>query len=347
MRYTSCAMYIVYLVTDTSYLAGGMRVIFEFVNRLSALGHKVEVGQEKNKAQPYFKSDVPIKSLEGQDLSTPDILVLTDLIFMDDALAAKRKKGTTYFLMQHDFEWLAQVTLDGKYGSWFGEHEEFYRSGAVKIIVVSTWLQSVMRERHNIETYLVRNGVDSSIFHPDTPAIKQDKPIVLSVYDSQQWKGFDETIGALLASNLEITIALIGRSYPLTPFENGQYYGFSFPSLFFCRPEQSELANIYSSATLFVSASWKEGFGLPGLEAMACGVPLLTTDSGGPSDYAIPDETAFVVPPQDQAALVAGVERIIKDDKLREKLSQNGSMKAKELNWESSIKSLEDLFLSK
>jgi glycosyltransferase involved in cell wall biosynthesis len=341
-------MYIVYLVTDTGYLAGGMRVIFEHVNRLSALGHKVEVWQREKGAQPYFKSDVPVKHIDAQDLSTPDILVLTDLIFMDNALTAKRKRGTTYFLMQHDFEWLAEATGEGKYGSWFAQHENSYRSGNVRILVVSSWLQSTMRTRHNIETYLVRNGVDTSIFYPKEPYIKQPKPLALLIYDPQAWKGFEETVNALLSlKELDIKVAMVGRSYPLTPYNDGQYYGFSFPSLFFCRPNQGELASIYSSASLFISASWKEGFGLPGLEAMACGVPLLTTDSGGPSDYAIANETAIVVPAQDINAMQDGIRKLLEDDKLKEKLTQNGLEKVKEFEWESSMQELETLFMQK
>jgi len=51
-------------------------------------------------------------------------------------------------------------------------------------------------------------------------------------------------------------------------------FTFPFPITFFNRPPQKNLARIISSADIHLSTSWREGFGLPGLEAMACGVPL-------------------------------------------------------------------------
>ena len=52
-----------------------------------------------------------------------------------------------------------------------------------------------------------------------------------------------------------------------------------------------------TTAEVFVVGSWFEGFCQPGLEAMACGVPLVTTNNGGCLEYAIDGETALVVPP--------------------------------------------------
>ena len=59
---------------------------------------------------------------------------------------------------------------------------------------------------------------------------------------------------------------------------------------------QPDLGREYDAAQVFVVGSWFEGFCQPGLEAMACGVPLVTTDNGGCREYAIDGETALVVP---------------------------------------------------
>jgi glycosyltransferase involved in cell wall biosynthesis len=71
---------------------------------------------------------------------------------------------------------------------------------------------------------------------------------------------------------------------------------------------------------------------------------VVTTDGGGSRDYAIPDETAVVVPPQDVPALTEGILRMLDDKLLREKLTANGLKKAQEFGWKMSIAKLEVVF---
>ena len=65
--------------------------------------------------------------------------------------------------------------------------------------------------------------------------------------------------------------------------------------------DQAALGREYDAARVFAVGSWFEGFCQPGLEALACGTPLVTTDNGGCREYAIDGETALVVPPRDAA----------------------------------------------
>ena len=61
--------------------------------------------------------------------------------------------------------------------------------------------------------------------------------------------------------------------------------------------DQPALGREYDAVSRFAVGSWFEGFGQPGLEALACGVPLVTTDNGGCREYAVHEETALMVPP--------------------------------------------------
>jgi glycosyltransferase involved in cell wall biosynthesis len=337
-------MNIVYIVSNVSYLSGGMRVITEHVNRLSARGHSVEIWQQASET-PYFETTVPIRNYDETKLHEPEVVVLTDPAFLIDA-EKSRKNKRTHLLLQHDFAWLAEVTGNDIHANWFAAHQDYIESGGCKVIVVSKWLQEVVKERYGAEAYLVSNGIDLEIFHPTEPLVKSDDDIALFMYDPQNWKGFTEAVQALLtvkAKRPNLKIAMVGRSYPVTPMQDGQYYGFSFPSIYFCRPEQNELASIYSSANVFLCASWKEGFGLPGLEALACGVPLVTTDAGGVRDYAEDEETAIIAPPQDINAISAALERVLGDKKLQDKLRHNGLKRAADFDWDKNIQTLETL----
>jgi len=336
-------MKIVYLVANTTFVAGGLRVIIEHVNGLAGLGHEVEIWQAE-KGIPYFKTDVSIRTYDPEKLDSPDVLVLTDPVFVTDARHIRSKRKRTFLLIQHDFEWLSKATDYYKHVTWYADNEDYFDDGTCKILVVSQWLRDLLHEKYSAKSFLVRNGVSKELFHEAEPMIKTKRPVVLLQYEPQNWKGFHDAISAILGiGRPEVQVAMFGRSYPLTPYENGQYFGFSFSSVFFCLPEQSELSSIYCSATIFVSSSWKEGFGLPGLEAMACGVPLITTDSGGINDYAIHDQTAKVVPPRDPVALAEAITNLLDDKAERDRLAQNGLLKAKEFSWSKSIGDLEHI----
>lgn len=98
---------------------------------------------------------------------------------------------------------------------------------------------------------------------------------------------------------------------------------------------QAKMAWECGAAEVFVVGSEVEGFGQPGLEALACGTPLVTTDNGGCREYAIDGETALVVPPGDAVAMARAIERLRTDPILAERLRKNGLRRvADTFDWE-------------
>jgi glycosyltransferase involved in cell wall biosynthesis len=92
-----------------------------------------------------------------------------------------------------------------------------------------------------------------------------------------------------------------------------------------------DLASLYSGALALVMASWLEGFGLPPLEAAACGTPSIV------SDLRVYDETlgdaALRVAPGDEAALAAAMLRIEREPELRAKLASDAARAVAPLTW--------------
>lgn len=90
-----------------------------------------------------------------------------------------------------------------------------------------------------------------------------------------------------------------------------------------CHPylQPVELASVLQQWDLFVIPSHQEGLCIAALEAMACGVPVVSTRCGGPEDFVIPGETGALVP-HDSAAMAAAIARICSDPPLRQRLSQ-------------------------
>jgi glycosyltransferase involved in cell wall biosynthesis len=93
----------------------------------------------------------------------------------------------------------------------------------------------------------------------------------------------------------------------------------------------AELAALYDGALAYVFVSLSEGFGLPGLEAMAHGVPVLAASATSlPEIYG---EAALYVDPTDVASVEAGLRRIVVDDALRAELRAQGKRRIGRYSW--------------
>lgn len=103
-----------------------------------------------------------------------------------------------------------------------------------------------------------------------------------------------------------------------------------------------DLPALYSGAICMAYPSLYEGFGIPVLEAMACGTPVLTSTTSSLPEVA--GDSAILVNPYDIDAIQDGLERLISDQDLRETLSQKGLSQAQKFTWEQSARQLKRLY---
>jgi glycosyltransferase involved in cell wall biosynthesis len=99
-------------------------------------------------------------------------------------------------------------------------------------------------------------------------------------------------------------------------------------------PEE-QLPALYRGAMALVFASLYEGFGLPMLEAMACGVPVLTSNVTALPEIA--GDAALLVDPTSVEQIASGMEKIVKDTSLREQLRAKGLARAAQFSWRTVI----------
>ncbi|TKJ29831.1 MAG: glycosyl transferase family 1 [Chloroflexi bacterium B3_Chlor] len=102
------------------------------------------------------------------------------------------------------------------------------------------------------------------------------------------------------------------------------------------------LPALYSLADVFVFPSLYEGFGLPPLEAMACGTPVIT--SGSSSLPEVVDEGGLMVPANDPDVLAETIRRVLNDPGLREDLAKRGVSQARKFSWQAAARRLLTLY---
>jgi len=95
------------------------------------------------------------------------------------------------------------------------------------------------------------------------------------------------------------------------------------------------LLSAYKSSDIYVSSSLIEGFSLVLVEAMAAGLPIVATNVPGNEDGVIDGENGFLVESKDPEALANNIVRLLKNDRLREKLGKKSKGLAKRYDWES------------
>ncbi len=104
--------------------------------------------------------------------------------------------------------------------------------------------------------------------------------------------------------------------------------------------ETYRLAQIYNLASVFVYPSLYEGFGLPPLEAMACGCPVIASRTASLPEVC--GDAAYYVDPKEVQNIAEGIDKVLMDDNLRRSLIDNGKERAKLFTWErTAIQTLE------
>ena len=102
-----------------------------------------------------------------------------------------------------------------------------------------------------------------------------------------------------------------------------------------------DLPGLYSGASVFVYPAFYEGFGMPPLEAMACGVPVITSDSSSLPE--VVGDAAITIKAEDNAMLAQEMAKVLTDKKLADKMKLEGLAQSNKVSWDKSAKKLLDV----
>ena len=142
---------------------------------------------------------------------------------------------------------------------------------------------------------------------------KRHRPEMLALAGGGGWL-YDETKQLVADLKLEKKVRFLGRASDL------------------------ELTTLYSLADVFAFPSFFEGFGVPPLEAMACGAPTITSNTSSLPE--VVGDAALTVDPYNTAELAAALLRVLSDEKLREELREKGYKQAQLYTWPKSAQKM-------
>jgi len=155
-----------------------------------------------------------------------------------------------------------------------------------------------------------------------------DPYIVFLVGTPEPRKNLLRTVTAVHRAAPDCTIVLIGPQKPLEDF-----IGHPSPHVVFTGVvADGELPAILSGARLSDYPTLYEGFGLPVLESMACGVPVVTSDRGSLPEIA--GGAALLVNPEDIDDMAQGISDVLDDDSLQGRLKMQGRKRAEAFTWQ-------------
>lgn len=174
-------------------------------------------------------------------------------------------------------------------------------------------------------------GVDTTVFQPsDTPRVPGRIVAVASA--DVPLKGVSHLLEAVakLRTERDVEMVLVSKLTPNGPTERMiSELAINDSVRVVSGIADSELAGLLSSAEVACVPSLYEGFSLPTVESMACGTPLVVTQTGALPEVVGPDdECAKLVPPRDTEALAAGLAELLADPHRRERLGSAGRQRA-------------------
>ncbi len=324
--------------------------------------------------QQYLR---PVSGISMNDLNTnlcelireyfieglePDIVWSTNLQegWHDDAVTSVKKINTKAFFVTtlHDVIPLMfpQTHLVSTIKPWYQKKIEYTKQSDL-ILTVSKFSKAKIIEHLGVESanvYVAYNAISNKLFKPKKHPLANDQPYILYVGGGDEHKNIGTLVAAydILSEKLKkkYKIKFVGKNLhdvvpDLAKKNNINYKNFVFVS----DANDSELVSIYQGADLFVYPSRSEGFGIPPLEAMACGVPVISSYAAS-----LPEVIGFkeaLFDPENTQELSRLITKVLTNEAFKVRLQQNGLKQAKKFSWHDSavniLKIFENRFSSK
>ncbi|HVA70798.1 MAG TPA: glycosyltransferase family 4 protein [Acidimicrobiales bacterium] len=182
-------------------------------------------------------------------------------------------------------------------------------------------------------------GVDHQVFKPYDDVVKKKGRLMVTSSSDVPMKGLVPLLEAIakLRVEREIDLVVIGKPQAKGRVANAlERLGLNDIVTTVSGVSDEELARLYGEAEVAIVPSLYEGFSLPAIEAMSCGVAVVATTGGAlPEVVGISGETGLLVEPNNPEALVKAIGQLLDDEPLRQRLGAAGRRRVMErFTWE-------------
>lgn len=172
---------------------------------------------------------------------------------------------------------------------------------------------------------MIWNGLDTEIFRPDPSVKRRENEILCVGRASDPNKGIVDLVDALAKIEAPARLTLIDEDHAENPArKRAQALGILDRIDFVGRVPLEELVRLYNRATLVAVPSLYEGFGLPAVEAMACGTPVVATRAGALAEVVSQGGGGILIAPHNPVELARGIATLLADPAKRAELGQRG-----------------------
>lgn len=335
---------------------GGTKIMYEIANRLQERGHDIVIYHAIKR--PYKKSKTPVIIRQLifalRNVARPKwfplhasvkSVIVTEITnsYIRDADVVM----CTWWQMTYAVHELAEskgkkFNLIQGYEIWAGQQNKVEASYHLPMhhIVIAKYLEKLLIEKSHQKPLYLPLSIDHQKFSCIIKPEERKKDSVIMLFSKEAVKGSEYSLMALKKVKAvfpDVTITFFGVEK--APEE--------LPSWINYHQRPDNLNELYNQHAIFISSSVSEGWALPPAEAMACGCALVLTNIDGHQDYALQNETALLVPPEDPDSMADNIIQLFNDDALRNLLSNNAiRLMQQQFNWNNTIQTLENIYLN-
>ena len=211
---------------------------------------------------------------------------------------------------------------------------EYFGTREGKIRVIHLGVESRFRPINNVEAFRLRNNLPPKIIlNVGTLEPRKNVVSLIKAFKKLREKGFKDyklVIAGEKGWLYEEIFREVGRS------------DLKQEILFLGVVRDEDLPMLYNCADLFVYPTLYEGFGLPPLEAMACGIPVIASNTSSLPE--VIGDAGIMVDPTDIASLCENIYKVLKDKKLRYRMGSMGLERSKLFSWDKTVKEILEIY---
>lgn len=198
---------------------------------------------------------------------------------------------------------------------------------------------------HRQDVAVIPNGVDTAQFSPtvrlarrkearDRRNLEEKDFVLLLIGNDWRVKGLETVLRAICALRpLPLQILVVGSESADVFSQLARQLG--IPDRCRFEPPRGDVLDFYAAADLYVSPSLEDSFGLPVAEAMACGLPVITSPLAGVSELIQNGVDGFVLSdPRDSQELARLLERLSQDSELKARIGSAAAKRAAAWTWD-------------